>query len=210
MNLNSFAVWRKPTPTELNASVMLALSHGIKGVMFWNYWSYKSIEPTCGNCGILEDCIVDVNGKPTELYNYLQASLFPRLKGNLGNILLKLDYTGNFIHATYHGTFPGKSDSVTQDYLTLLPNGSDYDFHAGLFKYNNDSDSKFFMLVNLRMDGSREAKFTINNNSGYKNLRVRDYENPLSFDTVITSQSTFILTLPAGDGRLFQVVPVVQ
>lgn len=40
--------WRKPSPSELNASVMLALAHGIKGLMFWNYWSYDSRQPNIG------------------------------------------------------------------------------------------------------------------------------------------------------------------
>jgi len=204
-----FRVWRKPNTTELNASVMLALSHGIKGLMFWNYWSYLTNEPTC-SCKVWQDCIVDTAGKPTELYSFLQNSLIPRLKGILGNILLNLDYTGNFIHETGNVSNPGRPDSVTQDYLTLIPYGTDYDFHAGLFTPHSKSDNKFFMLVNLRTDGSREVKFSINNNSGYKKLRVTDYENPLSFDKFITAKSTFILTLPAGEGRLFQLTPVLN
>jgi hypothetical protein len=183
---------------------MLALSHGIKGLMFWNYWSYLTNEPGCG-CKVWQDCIVDTVGNPTELYRFLQNSLIPRLKGNLGNILLNLDYTGNFIHETSHASNPARPDSVAGDYLTLISNGTDYDFHAGLFNHKTDGHNKFFMLTNLRTDSSREVKFSITNNSGYKNLKVFDYENPSSFDKLVTAKSTFTLTLPAGEGRLFQI-----
>lgn len=213
---NIFRVWRRPDSTELNASVMLALAHGIKGIMFWNYWSYVTNEPTCG-CKVLQECIIDTSGYPTDLYTYLHNSLIPRLKGKLGNILLNLDYTGDFIHETYHpplNNSGGKTETTgTHDYLSLILNhysNNNYDYHAGLFAYHNSSDNKFFLLSNLRMDGNRQATFSITNNTGFRNIRVRDYENPSSFDTTISSQTAFTHTLPAGEGRLYQVAPVAK
>jgi hypothetical protein len=210
--------WRKPSFIELNASIMLALAHGAKGLMFWKMTTSEGYEESLpGDWGnVIFDGLLHTDYSPTTMYDSLKTYFTPRINGKLGQILINLDYTGGYIHGTWHGVYPDYLYSpecaplATLDYLNLYPHNPDYDWHIGLFTYHNQSDNKFFMLVNLRTDGNREAKFSINNYVPHKNLRVRDYENPSSFDHVITSQTTFTITVPAGDGRLFQVIPVVK
>ncbi|NWF88264.1 MAG: hypothetical protein HXY50_02250, partial [Ignavibacteriaceae bacterium] len=194
---------RKPNSRQLRASVMLALAHGTKGIFFWPYYSYN----TTSKCGtILTNAIVDTLNNPTELYYEIKNNIFSRLNSTLGNTLVNLKYKGNYINVTQQSQLP-----VSNDYLTLQSNGSDFNWHAGLLLDKKDSvNNKYFLLVNLRTDTVRTAKLEITNNSGYNNLRVRNVEDS-SLDTTVTSSAcTLYQTLQAGDGKLYQVAPVVK
>jgi hypothetical protein len=211
----NYVVWRKPDTVEFNASIMLALAQGAKGLIFWKLITSTGYEYNC-DCTVTFDAITGEypDFSKTDMYWYLYYSLRPRLTGKLGNILPNLEYTGKSLHTTYHGEYPDTLSTFSiippysPAYLTLKAHGNDYDWHAGLFNHILQSQNKFFMLINLRTDGSREAKFTITPFS--KNIRIRDYENPSSFDNVIHSQTTFTYIIPAGEGRLFQVAPSIN
>lgn len=182
---------------------MLALAHGPKGIFFWPYYSYN----TTSECGtILTDAIVDLNNNPTELYYEIKDNIFSRLNSALGNTLVKLKYKGSYINVTQQSQLP-----VSNDFLTIQSNGLDFNWHAGFLPDKTDSVSnKYFLLVNLRTDTVRTAKLVISNNSGYNNLRVKNVEDS-SLDTTVTNTECIIYqTLQAGDGKLYQVAPVVK
>ncbi|NWF90944.1 MAG: hypothetical protein HXY50_15975, partial [Ignavibacteriaceae bacterium] len=196
-NPSQYKNWRKPNNSQLNASVMLALSHGANGIFFWNYWSYHNAR--------WFDGLVDLYGNPTTLYNYIKNSLAPRLHGILGNTLLNLNYTSDYINYA-------KLDQFV-DFLKIIPNGSDTNWHAGLLVDKNDQINKHFLLVNLNTTSSKTARLSIKNNSDYPNLRVRSFEDQ-SLDITVYPQNAEVTlpdqTLQAGDGKLYQVAPVVK
>jgi hypothetical protein len=134
---------------------MLSFAHGSKGLIFWNYDSYKSIEG-----------IVDSNGTPSELWYLIKDNIVPRLKGNLGNTLLKSGYTGNY--AVMRRITP--TEEITYQnpgYLSLTevtPGTFSYNFHAGLLKDTLDSDNDYFLLVNLLTNVSRSVRINLTRN----------------------------------------------
>jgi hypothetical protein len=148
-------IWRLPDSTELKATLMLSFAHGSKGLIFWNYDSYKSIEG-----------IVDSNGTPSELWYLIKDNIVPRLKGNLGNTLLKSGYTGNY--AVMRRITP--TEEITYQnpgYLSLTevtPGTFSYNFHAGLLKDTLDSDNDYFLLVNLLTNVSRSVRINLTRN----------------------------------------------
>lgn len=201
---NNWCKYRRPSSSESKASVMLALAHGSKGILFWNYDSYTT--DYCDVPGYF-DCIVGMgpNYTTSDLYDLIRYNLVPRLKGTLGNTLLNQNYNGDYINYA-------KLDQFV-DFLKIIPYGSDTNWHAGLLVDKNDQINKYFLLVNLNTTSSKPARLSIKNNSGYPNLRVRSVEDQ-SLDTTVYPQNAEVTlsdqTLQAGDGKLYQVAPVVK
>jgi parallel beta-helix repeat protein len=205
-------IWRKPNPPELNASVMLAFSHGINGLMFWNYWSYITNGTNC-DCKIFEDCIVDQNGNGTDLYYYLKDNLFPRLKGRLGAKLLELNYTGDYLQRRYFIPYQNPTIPVQNyGYLTLGhpdEEANTMNWHAGFFDRTNNTDDKYFMLVNLLPESSNSIYVTITPPTmGYINYFLRNVEG--YFDTTFSTQVNRTITYVPGEGYLYEVGPVIK
>jgi len=203
-NKGNWETWRYPDSTELKSTIMLALAHGVKGLLFWNYDSYKS------GSNFVEG-IVDRNLKPTELWYLIKNNFVSRLKGKLGKTLLNLTYTGKYINIGNDRNI--SSTSNEHDYLSIKKNGNRYHWHAGFFERNDQPDNKYFLLVNLNVSSGARAEFEINNNTEYHNLSLRDLEGKLpelnktiGYNSSITSS----ISVPAGEGYLFQVAPVVK
>lgn len=140
---------RRPDSTELKSTVMLALAHGAKGIFFWNYDSYTESNQ-CDHAGYY-DCIIDLpdsNYKKSDLWYVIRDNFVPRLKGRLGDKLLGLTYTGNYLSARYI-TPPDDPSPQTFEYLTLpytyqAPTAMNW--HAGFFKRNGYDNDKYFFL----------------------------------------------------------------
>ncbi len=190
---------RKPSAAELRATVMLALAHGIKGIFFWPYYSYKTDTSACGQQEVV-DAIVDTNGTPTNLYYEIKNNIFPRLNGSLGYTLINLKYSVGYIHVS------NTNHSVnSNDFLTIADYGSDYNWQTGFLNDKVNSDNKYFFIANLRTDGSRTACLHFTNNTGRANLRIRNIEDP-SVDFTINTTYDYYPVLQAGEGNLYQVV----
>lgn len=116
---------RKPDSTELKASIMLALAHGVKGILFWRYDSDSATG---------YDCIVGTapSFERTELSHVLKNNFVPRLKGTLGSTLLGLNYTDDYVR--YRN---GLLESSSNNYLSLFDPQIDPDinFHAGMLVF---------------------------------------------------------------------------
>jgi len=204
--------WRKPDSTELKASVILALSHGVKGIMFWQLGSRRTGNNS--SCNTLEreyiDCIIDEDLQPSELFYVIKNNIAPRLKSTLGTTLLSLNYTGDFINIQYEEQLPESFDNE-EDFLTIHPSGMSYYWHAGFLNQVDNPDNKYFLLTNLRTTFQNVAVIDIENNTDFVNLGIRDVENHTnSINTTISTTQSFSIQIPAGDGYLFQVAPVLK
>ena len=200
----NWETWRFPDSTELKSTVMLALAHGVKGLLLWNYDSYKS------GSNFVEG-IVDRNLKPTELWYLVKNNFVSRLKGKLGKTMLELKYTGKYINISDDRNI--SSTSKKYDFLSIDKSGNQYHWHVGFFERNNQPDNKYFLLVNLIVNSSAAAKLEIENDTEYHNLSFRDVEGRLmtaektiGYNTAVTSN----VNVSAGEGYLFQVAPVVK
>jgi len=202
----SWLDWRLPDSTELKATVMLALAHGIKGLMFWNYDSYQQSSAYIQG-------IVNEDTSKTELWYVIKDNFAPRLKGTLGTTLLGLDYTGNFLQLKYFiPTDDPPPQPVVYDYLTLgvIPSANDQNWHAGFFERPNYSDDKYFFLANLWGESAKTVYVKVTPSApGYVNYRFSNVEEGY-FDTTFTTQITMPLTHSQGEGYLYEVAPVIK
>jgi parallel beta-helix repeat protein len=209
---DSWCLWKKPTPAECSALVMLALVHGSKGIMTWVYATRHYENRT--RCGgeWYERGLVDSNLNPTELWDLFHDNIIPRLKGKLGRTLLSLDYTGNYFNLAYHQGENPLPDRIWR-YFRWQHFGNDYHWHIGFMQQNSFTDNEYFMLANQRVDGNRTVNFEVQNITDFENVTMRNVEGGVGeIDTTIAISSTieFLDEFPAGEGKLFQVAPVVK
>jgi hypothetical protein len=190
---------RQPSPEELNAQVMLALAHGAKGIFFYNFFSNYS-----------HDAILDKKFNRTPLYGKISKDIAPRIKGILGQTLLGLDYTADYIK--YQNGDTKKSKAGYIGVSGASPKG-EFNYHVGLLKDKKDSNNNYFLIVNLlsaQKERNNSLKLTIRNNlaNKYKNIRLRNIEGGLD----ITFNKSYELTenLEGGNGALYQMTPVVR
>ena len=203
--------WYKPSNAELNASVMLALAHGSKGILFSDYYSYQS------EYGFV-DAIVDEQGNKSYLWYNIHDNLIPRLTSSLGNILLDLNYTGNFLQYKYiTPTQNPLPPPPNFDYLTigLEQTNHNMNWHVGFLKDTSKFklDNNYFLMANLWTQAQKSIQIKLtppNDAQGYSNYRFRNIEPENNFDLTFSNQTLQTLTFPAGEGYLFQVGPVVK
>lgn len=214
-----FCHWRKPTPEELNSSIMLALSYGSKGIMLWNFSSGMSTKPevNCDGHYVYFDAIVKANGDTTLLYNYLKDELAPRLKGIFGNTLDSLTYDRDFLMLRRNVDPPKENTDATvqKNYLTLSSSGQNpapdqINFHAGFM--HKEVDNYYFLLSNLVPDLDRKVNIEISSPiQNIYNIRFRNIEPQYNFDTTFVTGSISVnYNFPSGEGYLFQVAPVIK
>ncbi|MDP2363359.1 MAG: hypothetical protein Q8M94_06270, partial [Ignavibacteria bacterium] len=208
---NSRCWLRMPENPELNASIMLALAHGAKGVIVWKMsHGWYVFERNC-NAQIFYKVLVDVDAagnilEKNPLYYYFRDEFGPRITGILGETLMKLNYSRNYEF------LKNQTSSSNGSYLRIfrfVPRGDDLNFHAGLLNSSSDVEEKYFLLTNLIHDGERMCDLSIQNSfTSYRNIRVKNVEG--GFDTSFYSSTLITQTLEAGEGRLYQVAPVVK
>jgi hypothetical protein len=208
-------VWRYPEDEELNASIMLALAHGSKGVFGWLYdsYTYTGYGDTLVHHikGMREE---DANLSPTPHWYYLRDDLVPRLKGKLGKTLMKLNYTGEYLQLQRKEN-ESPPPPVEHNYLTLgdgVPALLLMNWHCGLFDRSSHPDDNYFMLTNLITTDSKHLRITLKPpvNTSFINYRFRNIEG--LFDTTFKAPNNFTMQIEhsAGEGYLYQFAPVVQ
>jgi hypothetical protein len=214
--------WREPTPVEFKSSIMLALAHGAKGIQIWKFATdlqphhigWQQCESVYWKC--LAESLA-TNYRLLPLGEIIKNDIAPRLKGHLGNTLLKLSYTGNFITRKYilptTELFP---EPQTFGYLTIGGNeaqSKDIYWQVGFFADSSNLPfNKYFLLTNLITTyPQRNIRIDlIKPVDGFYNYRFRNVEPQFNFDTTYQNTFTTIFTFPAGEGYLFQVAPVVR
>lgn len=138
------------------------------------------------------------------------------MRSKLGNTLLKLKYTGDFIQRRYFipttELFPGP-DSF--QYLTVglyEANNKNINWHIGFLVDSTDTTyNKFFLMTNLLTEAQRSIRIDLTKPvAGFNNYRFRNVESQYNFDTTYQNTFTTTLNFPAGEGYLYQVAPVVK
>jgi len=107
-----------------------------------------------------------------------------------------LDYTGQFAHIIHDPVPPDGPYPISIDYLALSSDETIYNFYAGLLKQKNTSDNKYFLLTNLRTDLNLFVTFTVSNNFGTNNLRIKYVEDPSLLDTTINLNNQLNKEIP--------------
>lgn len=208
-----WSVWRYPDTSEYKAQIMLALAHGVGGIVNYTFTSLHDPGPNGnGTYGI-----INPDGTPyTEhnLYSVIKDNLVPRLKGTLGNTLMHLDYTGDYVDIYYK--IPSDDplpQPLTHEYLTVGCGGlpaDDMYWHFGFFNRPYYPEDKYFFTTNLMqwIDSSQVVVCVTPPSQGYSNYRFRNIEG--YFDTTFTTSLAYILKLKKGEGYLYEVAPVVK
>ncbi len=205
---------RRVKPAEMNASVMLALAHGAKGIIFWNYYSYYNSNNRYRYYGIVK--ARDSLYAKTDLYYKIQNDIAPRLTGALGNRLKTLKYEGDYAHERY-----GLGSAISDDlaYLDISSTAADSaNFHAGLLMDSVITDKRYYMIVNLIAfidTMTRDLIIELGNPLGsYSNFQFKNIESSYNYDEVINlcGTNTFIdtITFSAGGGHLYELKPVLK
>ena len=204
---NEWKVWRIPENYEFNASVMLALAHGVKGLMLFSYDSFSEIK------GLV------ANNEPVfekrKLWYFLKDKLIPRLKGQLGKKLMQLDYTGEYIQYYKLGAkknnFTNKLQINDQIRLNIVAaDATDMNWHLAYFKRSNHPDNLYFFLTNLynKTDNETVNLKIFSSDKKYRNYRLRNVEG--IFDTTFNGQFSGKINQARGEGFLYQVSPVIK
>jgi hypothetical protein len=213
---NSRCWLRMPENPELNASIMLALAHGAKGVIVWKMsHGWYVYETNCGD-SIFYKVLVDIDAagnilEKNPLYYYFRDEFGPRITGILGKTLIDLTYTKEYLNIEYQEHALPKYLGNSADYLSVQHFGMSYHWHAGFFGNLNYPDNKYFLLTNLRINTPVVAKLNLTNTTGYSNMGIRNIEDPFdSLNRTITTSQMIYTQFSAGEGRLYQVASVVK
>jgi hypothetical protein len=199
-----------PTTKQLLANTMLALAHGAKGILYWTYYSVKYT----GTNDYYRKGIVDVKDNNNyyphlPLWDILHDNIIPRLHGSLGDNLLKLNYSGEWLHNNNTNfTFAGKTIPFVSFNNSEI--ATSFDYHTGLF-YDSENNN-YLMNVNLITNSSaapRVLKLDITNPTSFRNLRLKNIESGLD-TTLGSTMFTLRDTLQSGDGHLFSLLPVLK
>ena len=208
---DNWLIWRQPDSTELKAQTMLALTHGVKGIIYMAFDAYENYESQYGP--YIHEGIIDTGKHPTELYSVLKNNIVPRLKGKLGTSLMKLDYTGDYLQLQREEN-EESATPVEEDYLTLspgIPEDLVYNWHCGLFIDSTAFDDKYFLLTNMITTNEKNIRVKVQTPSSYPiNYRFRNVEG--LFDTTVQAPNYLLkqITYPPGEGYLYEFAPVIK
>ena len=134
-------IWRFPDSSELKASVMLALAHGSKGLLFSCYdgWGTADYLPPHEDLIYIHgmvDTLVGGNIEVTDLWYLIRDNLAPRLKGKLGTKLMGLFYTGDYLQYYYFTPTENTPSPPSFEYLTIGSGSpsTTMNWHCGFFE----------------------------------------------------------------------------
>jgi hypothetical protein len=179
--------YRDPTAGEMRWQVYTSLAYGMKGLMYFTYWTHPDWEKDG------QVAIVDSRGKPARLYPIVQ-----QLNGEiraLGKTLLGLTST-----AVYHtGGTPQACRRLGGDEVVQLPDS--VPLVLGLF--SDPAGSQYAMIVNRSHDDPAEFEAAFRSSvTGAFVVSAQDgSESPAPLDG-----GKLKLALEPGDGRLLRLV----
>jgi hypothetical protein len=202
-----------PTPEEISAETMLSLSHGVTGIFYEVYYSFFGNEDHT----ILYEALVDVpenSFQTTGQWNKVKE-IASRLNGMLGKTLMELDYSDYYLMLRRYVHQSNETGNFTENWLTLTAVTENtpppLSFHAGILENPDQADNKYFLLTNLITTDNRQVNISVTDNgSNFINTRFNNVEPGYGFDTTFTDEFSIDIPLPAGEGYLFQVAPVVE
>ena len=177
--------YRDPTPAEMRWQVYTSLAYGMKGLMYFTYWTSQS--------GMKEGCvaIVDAEGNPTAHYGPIRQ-LNAEVR-TLGKLLLRLKSTGVF----HTGEIPQGCRRLGGDAILHAPPKEP--LVIGFFR---DGETDYAMIVNRDYRSSR--KLTLRADPHVTAVSAVSASDGSTKDIELT-KGTFALTLKPGDGRLLRL-----
>lgn len=216
--------WRKPAYYELSATLHLAMATGSRGLVLSNYYSYPTLD--ANNPFYRTESLVyntDTTNNTfltTGLYDSLKILFKPRIQGSLGDRLMKLQYTNQYLRERKFNNVVDKDSSASSAKrlgMMVYYNGNDslYMHHVGFFDDSVDAvNHRYFYLVNLRPkkdgDSVKNIKVLFNRPSSqtFLSYRLRDIEG--GTDTSFGASLLRTVPVRGGDGRLFEVLPSIR
>jgi hypothetical protein len=179
--------YRDPTAGEMRWQVYTSLAYGMKGLMYFTYWTHPDWEKDN------QVAIVDSQGKPARLYPIIRE-LNAEIR-TLGKTLLGLTST-----AVYHtGDVPQGCRRLGGDEIVRLPD--DVPLVLGLFR--NVAGADYAMIVNRSHDDPVEFEATFKPHV----VRVLGLSAQDGSESEATLDGGKLkLTLEPGGGRLFRLI----
>ena len=184
--------YRDPSAGEMRWQVYTSLAYGIKGLMWFTYWTMPEWEKEFGGTAI-----VNAKGEQARLYPIVK-----QLNGEvraLGKVLLGLTSTG-----VYHtGSIPRGAERLGSDAPIQLPD--DLPLVAGFF---HDAQGRQYALVANR-DHARPAEFSM---ALKPHVAAVTAVSPVdgSDQPLVVAERKVQLALPPGDGRLLRLTTAFQ
>ncbi|MBI3920054.1 MAG: hypothetical protein HY318_01455 [Armatimonadetes bacterium] len=177
--------YRDPSAGEMRWQVYTSLAYGMKGLMYFTYWTDKAWEAE------KEIGIVHADGSPARLYPIVQQ-LNAEIKA-LGKTMLGLTSTGVF----HTGPIPQGCTKLGADAPVQAQGEPPLVF--GFFK--EASGREYSMVVNRDHDKPVDVDLTFRSHiTGATELTVRSEEKLLPLENHKAK-----LHLEAGDGKLFRL-----
>lgn len=177
--------YRDPTASEMRWQVYTSLAYGMKGLMYFTYWTHPDWEKNG------EIAIVNSQGKPARLYPIIQQ-LNSEIRV-LGKILLGLKSTG-----IYHtGDIPPGCRRLGGDAIIALP--ANAPLLVGLFE--NTEGAQYAMIVNRNYREPAEIEVVLKPHV----VRMLAISPRDASETPLTlNNHRFKLTLEPGGGQLYR------
>ena len=179
--------YRDPSAAEMRWQVYTSLAYGMKGLMWFTYWTMPEWEKEFGGTAI-----VDPKGKPARLYPIVK-----QLNGEartLGKTLLGLTSTGVF----HTGTVPKGCTRLGVDAPIQLTEAAPL-----LIGFFTDAKGQQYAMVANR-DHAKAAEFDMTLKPHVTALAEISPVDASEKPVALTNRAVR-MTLPAGDGRLFRM-----
>ena len=178
--------YRDPTEGEMRWQVYTSLAYGMKGLLYFTYWT----PPSLAQEGLY--ALVDDDGKPSRLYPLVQA--INREVTALGPRLLSLKSTG-----VYHtGPTPRGATALGTD--AILSVDDDTPLVIGLFEDPKQQTHVLFANPDYEHETDATLHFKPNVKAVYAVSKQDGSETPVALD-----QHAIQLKLAAGDGALLRL-----
>lgn len=179
--------YRDPTAAEMRWQAYTSLAYGMKGLMWFTYWTMPEWEKEFGGTAI-----VNPKGEPARLYPIVK-----QVNGEvrtLGKTLLGLTSTG-----VYHtGAIPRGGTSLGVDAPIQLPGDA-----ALLIGFFTDAQGKQYAMI-VNRDHAQPVEFALTvkpHVTGLTEISAADgSDKPLTM-----AGGKLSLSLPPGDGRLLRL-----
>ena len=193
---------RNPAPSEIRCMANLGLVYGAKGIFYFLYTSIRSTNPAYEGAIGLVDVNFNHNYEPYQS-KWNEVKQINENLQLLASDLLALNWESAFT----------SGDAVPTGSVVQNITGGDY-IEVGNFIHQGNSD-KYFMLVNRRCESSDTQTITVTLESSNQRRLIEDVlasrtpwdgdNNRVAYRILEPGQKSFVVTLNAGEGRLFHV-----
>lgn len=170
---------RQPSRYEVRAMAYLALSYGVKGLIYSVYTDYYE-----GNYKNGVVSAINYKPIPKEIYNEL-GIINSEIK-NMSPILLELNWTDNSVVATNLSTMINAE--------TLVEKNNAKAYYLGLVNLNVTNNQTFKIIINKTLISPVRI-------TGVRNILTDEY----IFTTDNGDSAEFTLKLTPGEGKIFKI-----